>query len=151
MKKLIAVLFSALLLTSLIPAASATEADATREYLPDGSYYVTVIEEESSNPALRTTATKSKTRTYYSASDVALWYVKVTGTFTYGNGTSKCTSSTVTAQTYSSDWKIASKSASKSGNKAIATATADHYWMGAPLTSLTQTVTLTCSATGQFS
>lgn len=151
MKKLLAVLLTTLLLTSLIPAASATEADATREYLPDGSYYVTVIEEEDSNPALRTTATKSKTRTYYSASDVAQWYVKVTGTFTYGNGTAKCTSSSVSTKVYAPNWSIASKSASKSGNKAIATATANHSRLGEVLTSMTQTVTLTCSATGQFS
>lgn len=56
-------------------------------YFPDGSYIISVIADEPSNNNLYTTyartATKSKTSTYYSNSNVKLWYVKVTGTFTY--------------------------------------------------------------------
>ena len=73
--------------------------------------------------------------------------VKVTGTFTYGNGSSKCTSSSVTAESKSGAWKITSKSASKSGNKA----TAKRYYGGSVAETKNKTVTLTCSPSGSFS
>ncbi|MEG1009703.1 MAG: hypothetical protein RSF67_07845, partial [Clostridia bacterium] len=37
------------------------------------------------------TQTKFKTTYYKNATGDIMWWVKVTGTFTYGNGTSKCT------------------------------------------------------------
>lgn len=102
------------------PVSQVTETDSTQtetEYLPDGSYFITVIETDDTSVSLfSTTTTKSKTSTYHDANGNARWYVKVTGTFTYGNGTSKCTSSSVSAKSYdTSAWRISSKSASKSG------------------------------------
>lgn len=152
MKKLLATFLSILSLISLLPSASAVHADPTIEYLSDGSYLVTELEDASPGISLLTsTATKSKKLTYYSASDVAQWYVKVTGTFTYGDGSAKCTSASVSAGSYSSNWRIASKSSSKSGNKATATATAERLVQGQALRSVTESVTLTCSSTGKFS
>lgn len=80
-----------------------------------------------------------------------MWYVKVTGTFTYGDGSAKCTKSTVTAASQNSDWKIASKYSSKSSNVASATATAKKYHLGVVIQTKSKTVTLTCSPTGTFS
>ncbi|MGN0408775.1 MAG: hypothetical protein ACI4E3_00005 [Candidatus Fimousia sp.] len=121
-------------------------------YFSDGSYIVTVMESIDDNiNLLSTTVTKSKKATYYNKDGVAKWYIKVTGTFTYGNGTSKCTNSTVTAASQSTTWKISSKSASKSGNKAIATATAKQYQNNSIIQTITKSVTLTCSSTGKFS
>lgn len=148
------------LLGSALPvyAAAADEADGTQieyEYFEDGSYIVTVIEDEVSPDAAARVAritSKSKVSTYYSADERALWYVKVTGTFTYGNGSSQCIVSKVTAESYVSNWSISSKSSSCSGSTASATATAvrDATPAGTVAT-LTRTVTLTCSATGVFS
>lgn len=130
------------------------------EYLEDGSRYVTVIEsiptETMSNghivsPLSVKTETKSKIAYYENSSGTRLWYVKVTGTFTYGNGTSKCTSVTPSAASNHSSWKVSDISGSKSGNKASATATGKQYADGKLVQSVTRTVTLTCSATGVFS
>ena len=101
--------------------------------------------------AATNTKTGRKTTYYKNAADDVLWYVRVTGTFTYGNGSSKCTSATVSAESKNKTWKIASKSSSKSGSKAKATATAKQYLNGAPVGSVTKTVTLKCSSTGKLS
>ena len=131
------------------------------EPLDKGYYYETVIEElpdisyaprSISHPdAVASTKTGSKTTYCKNSSGTVMWYVKVTGVFTYGNGTATCTSSTVTAKSLSTSWKITSKSASKTGNKANATATAKEYLNGVPVGSLTRTVMLTCSSNGTLS
>jgi hypothetical protein len=102
-------------------------------------------------PLFQGSLTKTKTSYYKNSNGTILWYVKVTGTFTYGNGSSKCTSSSVTAESKSGAWKITSKSASKSGNKATAKATAKRYYGGSVAETKNKTVTLTCSPSGNFS
>lgn len=144
-----------LMLFSLTAYASEPNMSYDIEYFDNGDYLVTTLENESSTPDISlfatTTTTKSKISRYYNANNEIMWYVKVTGTFTYGNGTSKCTSSTVTAQSNVTAWKITSKSASKSGNTASATATAKQYFDGTVVNTIKRTVTLTCSSTGVFS
>ena len=154
MKKIIYTICLVLILT-LYPhnslAASSVQRN-TVEFLNDGCYIITTIEDDEYNGILsRSTATKSKTVKYYNADDEVMWYVKVTGTFTYGNGTSKCTSSSVTAASHASTWKITNKSASKSGNTAIAKATAKQYFDGTVIKTINRTVKLSCSSTGVFS
>ena len=61
------------------------------------------------------------------------------------------TSSTVTAQSNVTAWKLTRKSASKSGNTASATATAKQYFDGTVVNTIKRTVILTCSSTGVFS
>ena len=98
-----------------------------------------------------TTQTKSKTSTYYNAANEKIWAVTVTGTFSYGNGTSTCLSASCTTSLYSNSWSVGNKKASKSGNTAKASATGVRYTNGHAVQSITRTVTLTCSATGTFS
>ena len=155
MKKLIMILTCLLLFTICSPVYGAEQIESSEiEYLDDGSYFETVITTES-NSGMTTLSSKSVTKTktsYYKISNgTILWYVKVTGTFTYGNGSSKCTSSSVTAESKSGAWKITSKSASKSGNKATAKATAKRYYGGSVAETKNKTVTLTCSPSGNFS
>lgn len=129
-----------------------TVESVTMEYLEDGSYYETVItvddNENGDSGIMSTTKTKtgSKKASYKNKSGDVLWYVKVTGKFTYNGSTSKCTSASATAASNSSSWKIIDKSSSKSGNKAIGKATAKEQ-----STSLTRAVTLSCSKTGKLS
>ncbi len=129
------------------------EAISAIEYLEDGSYFITLIEEAKSDISFfSSSATKSKTAIYFNSNNVPLWSVTVTGTFTYGNGTSKCTHSSVSATSYNTSiWRIASTSSSFSGNTATATATAKQYQSNQLLRTVTKKVTLTCSATGKFS
>ena len=150
MKKLFTLFLSLILLTTITLPAQASTLDQEIEYFDDGSYIISVIEDETPGIALlSTTKTKSKVATCYSPSNEALWSVTVIGTFTYG--TSKCTSSSVSAKAYASTWSIASKSASRSGSKASATATAVQTLNGYEIQRLSKTVTLTCSSTGKFS
>ena len=155
MKKLIMILTCLLLFTICSPVYGAEQIESSEiEYLDDGSYFETVITTES-NSGMTTLSSKSVTKTktsyYKNSNGTLLWYVKVTGTFTYGNGSSKCTSSSVTAESKSGAWKITSKSASKSGNKATAKATAKRYYGGSVAETKNKTVTLTCSPSGNFS
>ena len=153
MKKEIMFILATVLLLTMQPVY-ASDAVTTVEYLEDGSRYVTIIEDVQADVVQTfstTTKTKSKTAYYESASGERLWYVRVTGTFTYGNGTAKCTSSTPSAEAIGSTWKVSNISGSKSGNKASATATGKQYYAGKVIDSKTKTVTLTCSPTGVFS
>ena len=129
-----------------------TVESVTVEYLEDGSYYETVVTvddtvgDDSGIMSTAKTKTGSKKASYKNKSGDVLWYVKVTGKFTYNGSTSKCTSASATAASNSSSWKITDKSSSRSGNKAIGKATAKEQ-----STSLTRTVTLSCSKTGKLS
>ncbi len=153
-KKVILILLSLVLIMSMQPIYAAEYAgDKTVEYLPDGSYFETIVQTEPSAKVLASVSrsssiTKSKTKTYKNASGTALWYVKVTGTYTYGSGTATCTSSSVTAASTSTTWKITSKSSSKSGATATAKATAKQYVDGTLSAAKTATVQLTCRSDG---
>ena len=123
------------------------------EELSDGSRFVTVIEDISSpgiQPFSKETATKSKTVYYENSAGKRLWYVTVTGTFLYGDGTAKCTAATPTAASLDSSWKVSNITGGKSTNKATATAKGTRYDSGSAKESITKTVTLTCGPTGIF-
>lgn len=160
MKKLLTFLLAVIIsmsFSNLVFAFPQTSPLSNTEYtyFPDGSYIISGIADEPSNNNLYTTyartATKSKTSTYYSNSNVKLWYVKVTGTFTYNTKTSTCTNSKVSAESYSNTWKISNKSASKSGSTATASATAKQYQGVSVLQTKQETVKLTCDKNGNFS
>jgi hypothetical protein len=148
-------LISALVLVSATSIFATEEETVVTEYFPDGSYLEVAVADESSPFSLfSATSTKSgsKTATYKNSAGDSLWSVKVSGTFSYNGTTASCTSSSVTATSYSSYWSIASKSASKSGNTATATATANQYSsFGIVIATVTYTVNLTCSANGTLS
>lgn len=155
MKKILTFIISAVMIFAATPVCAASNTgNITIEHLEDGSRYVTIIENNYDNNSYSTnstTVTKNKKTYYQSSTGVNLWYVKVTGTFRYGSGTSICTKSEVEAKSLNSNWKITSSSASKSGNTASATATAKKYTAGVAVDTKTKTVTLKCSSTGEFS
>ena len=72
---------------------NSTDISTKYTYYDDGSYMLEYIIDESNSGITRSssTTTKSKIASYYSSSNVELWYVKVTGTFTYDGTSSKCT------------------------------------------------------------
>lgn len=126
----------------------------------DDYYFETVMDDESVSyintaqnflSQRQTTKTKSKTTYCKNKSGNVMWYVKVTGTFTYGNGSAKCIKSVCTAETQNTEWTVSNKSSSKIGNKATATATGTHYINKKPIETIAKTVTLKCSPTGEFS
>lgn len=159
-------LFLALFVQQVTPAKAAAQPEPSKEdfeieYLDNGDYIVTSISDE---PSLSlksgisllsepTTVTKSKTVKRYNSSNDVLWYLKVTGTFTYGHGYAQCTKSVATAKSYKNLWKLTGKKASKAGNVASAYVTANLYMTflsTKPVRIIKQTVTLECSTTGKF-
>ena len=95
-KKIIALFSFFILIFSISFSAYAASPTQQIEYLSDGSYIVTEIVSEPSDYSLfSTTQTKSKTSTYYNAANEKIWAVTVTGTFSYGNGTSTCLSASL--------------------------------------------------------
>ncbi len=131
------------------------------EYLPDGSYVETVIFDDrfagssmvrEITPFTAKTVTKSKVYNYKNASGKIMWYVKVTGTFTYGNGSAKCTASTPSAKSNNSSWSVSKATGKRSGNWCSATATGKHRMGNGEIGNvITKTIKLTCSPTGVFS
>lgn len=128
------------------------------EYFDDGSYFVTLIETisdpqtEKTNPSRSSsTVTKSKTSIYHNSDGETVWSVKVTGSFTYGNGSATCNSVTPSASSNNSAWKVSNISGSKSGASATASATGKQYYNNTVINTVNKSVTLTCSPTGVFS
>lgn len=133
-------------------SVDAVTSEDTIEYLEDGSYIVTTTQDV--NPEISVMSkTKSgyKTSTYYNVAHQKQWSITVNGTYTYGDGSATCTSATISTAIYNNDWGMTGKSASKSGNRASATATAIHYVQGHEVERITKTVTQTCSKLGILS
>ena len=111
--------------TSLTAFANSSDFKVQTEYLGDGSYYETVLIQNNNSIITDTISTLSNSKTtagskttyYKSSSGKVIWYVKVSGTFTYGGGTSKCTKASVTAESKDSGWKISNKSSWKKSNR----------------------------------
>lgn len=137
-----------LTLQPLAVQASPANTTVTREYLPDGSYYETVLE----TIQVRSTVNNArKTLTYKNSSGKSLWYVTVTADFSFNGSTSHCTSASATAGSYTSTYKISSKSSGRSGNSGWARATADAYSNGSYVSSMTRTVYIYCDKNGNVS
>lgn len=153
MKKIIVFMILTVFAVSLQPVY-ADEAVSEIEYLDDGCYYETVIESEAPDDGAQlqsTTKTKSKTVYFKNSKGKVQWYVKVTGTFKYGDGSAKCTAASATAVSKVAAWKISDKSSSRSGNTATAKATAKRYIDGSVTETRSKSVTLKCSPSGNFS
>ena len=116
--------------------------------LEDGSYIIEEIVETASIQSARTTSTKSgyKNATYYTRSNVAIFTVRVTGSFEYTGTSSKATSSSATVYLNHASATFVSKSAFCSGISAYATGSVSYIGE-----TLTHSVALSCSATGVLS
>lgn len=149
MKQFICILTTCLLMVITCIPAFAQDSKQHIQYYDDGSYIVETLTID--NPSINLhslTKRGTRSKTYYSSDNIKQWSVTVTGTFSYGNGSSTCTASSVTAVSNTTDWAISSKSSSKSGNTAKASATAIQYLRGHEIQRKTLSTTLSCSSTG---
>lgn len=152
MKRSIALMLTIVLLFGLfLTPAVATEGQepqTTRIDFEDGSYLIEQIVETSGMQNTRATSTKSgyKNSTYYTADNVAIYTVRVTGSFEYTGTSSKATSSTATVYTHHANASYLSKSAFCSGITAYATGSVSYSGK-----TLSRSVALSCSATGVLS
>lgn len=92
----------------------------------------------------------SKIVNYKNASGNIMWYVKETGTFSYTGSISECIDDEVHAESYNSAWKITSRSSDRYGNTATGNATAKQYFDGSVIKTISRTVNVSCSATGEI-
>lgn len=139
---------------SFIPhyCVSASSALITTEYLENGDYIETSIMISPALFSTKATKTGSKTNTYYNASGTAMCSVTVRATFSYTAGeSSTCTAVSGSAASYSSEWKVSSANATRSGNTATATTTATHTDGSIIYETKKLSVTLTCDTYGNLS
>lgn len=127
------------------------------EYLDNGDYIETVILQEETLDSYivpfsaNKTISIKKTTSYKTKSGKILWTLTVHGKFTYTGKSSKCNSSDVSTAIQDKNWFIAESSSKKSGNCAIAKATAKRKNNGTVVETVFRTVTLTCDANGKLS
>ena len=120
-------------------------------YLDNGIYEETIIEESTISTYSTNTKSGTKTKTCKDSNGIILYTLKVSGTYTYTGSSSTCTSASATATTNSSDWTVVSKSASKSGNTATAKGIYNQHYYDKIIQTKSESITLTCSATGVLS
>ncbi len=119
------------------------------EYLEDGSYIVTEITIYQTKAS--GTINANKKINYYNGDDELQWVYKLNGTFTYTGSSSTCTYANNSVTIYNSAWKTYSASATRSGNSAYGNVTMKYYHLGAVLSTVQRSVTLTCDANGNLS
>ena len=123
MKRVLIVLFCLVLFVQPF-AVSAAEAPAAAErvYLDDGSYFVTTLTVTDSRAAY--TRTASKTTTYYTSNNVAIWALHLTGDFYYNYGVSAtATNAQASVSIYDSNAAMQICDAYTSGSAAFGYAT----------------------------
>ena len=151
MKQITSALLSILLIISLVSFTNAKTIENhevyTTEYYDDGSYGITTITIVSSK-AFNSTKTASKSYNHYSASNVLLWTITLTATFTYNGSTASCTNATPSYTMYATTWSVTKSNATYSGNTATGNFTVKRYNMFIPVETVNKTLTLTCSPSG---
>ena len=155
MKKLliaICVSFTFLANAVIIPAKAETVSTTyIEEVFEDGTFIEVTIEED---VTLARSSTKSgtKTKSCKKSNGDVLWSIKVHGTFSYDGTTASCTKASYTTTLSDDYWELSNAKSWKSGATAYASVVAKEYTMlGYLLQTRTETVSLTCSATGVLS
>ncbi|MCR4717074.1 MAG: hypothetical protein K5656_07830 [Lachnospiraceae bacterium] len=92
----------------------------------------------------------SKTVEYKNSKGKTLWYVKVSGSYTYNGSSASCTSASVYATSNDSNWNISNKKSHKSSNTAYASATGTLKQQGITIQTINKSVSLSCSKDGKL-
>lgn len=121
------------------------------EYLQDGSYYETVLEEIPDFSRNSHSKTVKKTTNYKNAEGNIMWYITLKATFTYNNSSAKCTDVTGNVRSTNSHWEVSSKSFQKSGSTATGTTTVKQLMSGKVVKTTTKKISIHCSPTGKIS
>ncbi len=164
MKKLLSVILSVIIITTLFSfTASANAATAnipyrliseTVEFLDDGSSVITSVYEYGLPQSRGSTYSKTgaKTRTAKNVDGEVIWKFKVTGTFSVNTGASAtCTAASYSVSDLSNGWELKSATATRSGNKAIANGTFQRKVLFIVTDTQDCSVTLQCDANGNLS
>ena len=164
MKRLISLLCCVLLALScfaLAPYVSAAENESseelvlvseTVEYLEDGSSIVTTVYEAVVTTRSNLyTKTGTKERVYTDADGNIVWSLTVHGEFRVIEGASvTCTSASCSSTIYNDNWSCTRKSASPSGNQAVANGVFEKTLLGIVISTENVNVTLSCDPYGNL-
>ena len=154
MKKLFA-LFTAcfLILAVPLPVYAQQPEIISTEIIPQANGGVLEITLTQDPVSTRAAQTKSGTKTVSkkNASGQVMWSASLKGTFTYDGKKATCTSSSITVNIRATSWKLSSKSAGKTGNKATGKVVMKQYYQGHATHTETQSITLSCSPSGALS
>lgn len=150
-KKILSLLLAAALVFALLPLSSYATApigDEEIEYLQDGGYIVTTVEESHT----RASGSKSgtKTKAHYDSNDNLNWKIVLSGQFTYTGTSATCTSASVAVNIYDSAYSKKDSSSSRSGNVAYGSATISRKVLGVTISTNTYNLTLTCDKDGNL-
>ena len=145
---IIVILFTFPMISYADNSGATGETDSCVKYYSDGSYTVTTIETSDLSHLDTSTIKKTKHTTFYNSDNEKEWDITVTGTFTYTGSSATCTNSTVSYKIYDTHWKVTSSQASKSGRIAKGEFTLKRYFLGIPIKTDNETLTITCSNTG---
>lgn len=166
MKKFFTVFCFAMLMVLLQPTvfvkASSTKTQAANivsssiHQLENGDFIAVKLTVSSHHDALSIhaateTISGSKTLEYYDASGKILWSFTLSASYDYNGNNASCTSVSTSSSVHATTWKLSDITKSKSSNKATGSVTAKEYFAGIPFNTVTETLTLTCSATGKLS
>ena len=152
MRRIIALLISlAVFIAPLFVTANAVEAsdEVCVWYFDDGSYITETFLIVQSRALGSITGTK--TRNYYDSERALDWKVVLTGSYSYTGSNATCTSSTCNVTIYDSSWYTVSKSSSKSGNTATASATMGEKLLGVTVRQVPVSLSISCDKDGNLS
>lgn len=151
MKKLFKIVFVLVLLFLNVTPCRADNVSVTKCFLENGDYIeIELIQDEVGFMRSSRTTSGSKKISYKNDKTV-LWTITVKGRFTYNGNSATCISADIETTCPNPMWKLTNKSASKSLNKAIASATGKKYINGVCVQTVSKKVILTCSANGNLS
>lgn len=150
MKNIFKIAFVFILLFLNVTPCRADNISVTKYILENGDYIeIELFQDEAVFLGSSRTTSGSKKVSYKKGSTV-LWSVSVKGTFTYDGDSATCINADVSTTCPSSTWKISNKSASKSLNKAIASATAKNYIKGVCIQTVSKKAILSCDTKGNL-
>lgn len=128
---------------------AAADSEMQVEYLNDGGYIVTELQESGARATNSKTGTKRKSK--YDSNDNLEWQIILRGEFTYNGTTSTCNESIIAVNIYDSNFVKKSSSSSKNGNIAKGSATISKKALGVTVSTNTYNLTLTCDKNGNLS
>ncbi len=153
MKRFVKIAISALLVLALLPVSTLAATEIPKEeniiYLDNGCYITVELAVTEARAARSKSG--SKTYTYYGNNGTEEWRAVLTGTFSYTGTSSTCTVANCTVAITDTDWYEVSKTATRSGNSAVAELTMGRKFLGITIDKESITMRITCDANGNLS
>lgn len=113
-------------------------------------YYIEKTENNTATIYNKKIISGKKTITY-KHNDTILWMIEITGTFMYTGHKAECIHSSISYNSYDTSWTLSNAIATKNKNQAIGEIIGKNYFLGLCTQTINESITLTCSNTGELS